>query len=120
MPEFRAGWGAWKCSHGSDPPAQVCHLPGAEATALAQGLSLKESVIPAGVIRTGTAHHPNPAQCPVETPAQKGPSALADEHEASRCLSLPDRQVSPQQQDGPQGGLRLPGECDRPQKSGRC
>lgn len=92
------------------PPAS------AKATALGQGLSLKELAIPAGATRTGlptaltrlgAPWKPQPGNAPLRSQARTRPTDA----------SLPDREVSPQQHHGPQGGLRLPGECDHPRES---
>lgn len=97
------------------PPARgQDHSPGAGL------LGLQELVTPAGGYQN--RNHPpppDPSQCPAGTPLRQV-SLRSEQHEATWTLSLPDRQVSPQQHNGPPGGLRLPGECGHPWPSWYC
>ena len=69
------------------PPAGQDHGPGVELPALKQEL----------------VHPPRPSPAPVLRAHRRAQRPRAN-------LSLSDRQVSPRQQHGPQGGLHIPGE----------
>lgn len=113
--------GPGSSSHGSDPPARsaTCLRPRPQPCGRASGFKVGVGNICWGVIRIGTTSQA--LLSALQKPQLRRVSPRSDKHERTHGhLSLPDRQVSPQQQNGPQGGLRLPGECNLPPLSCLC